>query len=165
MKSVIWRGDYHANKPVSIAQQAVLDGKLDKSGGTMTGDLTVSNGRGIIATFVVLDQAQPVNATDAAPKAYVDRKSGVGRTWQDVTSQRIKSTNYVNNTGRDIIVAVRRNSSGNNSLGIWINGQQILDIYKWDSDPRTNYGSVTVPDGATYSLYWDGNNQMVWELR
>lgn len=95
-----------ANKPVSTAQKTALGLKLDKTGGTMTGDLTVSNGRGIKTTWLVLDPAQPVNAYDAAHKAYVDRSAsiGVGQWYQ--SGNRYADTVYHNNTGRPITVII-----------------------------------------------------------
>lgn len=53
------------NKPVSTAQQAALDNKLNLSGGTMSGDIAMGGNR-------VTGLGAPTNSNDAATKDYVD---------------------------------------------------------------------------------------------
>ena len=54
-----------ADKPVSTATQTALDGKLDKSGGTMTGALAMGNNR-------ITGLAEGVNPNDAVTKAQME---------------------------------------------------------------------------------------------
>lgn len=53
------------NKPVSTAQQTALDGKLNLSGGTMTGDIAMGGNN-------ITGLGAPTNSSDAATKDYVD---------------------------------------------------------------------------------------------
>ena len=57
-----------ANKPVSTATQTALDGKLDTSGGTMSGDIAMGSNS-------ITGLAEPTNSGDAATKGYVDSKA------------------------------------------------------------------------------------------
>lgn len=54
-----------ANKPISTATQTALDGKLDLSGGTMSGDIAMGGNK-------VTGLGTPTNSDDAATKDYVD---------------------------------------------------------------------------------------------
>lgn len=54
-----------ANKPISTATQTALDGKLDLSGGTMSGDIAMGGNQ-------VTGLGTPTNSNDAATKDYVD---------------------------------------------------------------------------------------------
>ena len=58
------------NKPVSTATQAALDGKLDKSGGTLTGPLTLSAPLTLNAPLTLPGNAS--SAMQAAPKGQVE---------------------------------------------------------------------------------------------
>ena len=52
------------------ALQTAMDGKLSLSGGTMTGSINMGG-------LKITNVADPLNATDAANKAYADSQKGV----------------------------------------------------------------------------------------
>ena len=155
------------NKPVSTAQQAALDTKFDKIGGTFSGQIDM-NGNGIIASWITLSENQPINPNDAATKRYVDQ-SGIGsnQVWSEVTGSRTKNTNYVNNTGKAIMVTLRQEKSGLQLIGITVNGGLVARAYDYNGGGSNCVcTSVIVPVGATYTYDWDGNSgQKIWELR
>ena len=84
-----------ANK-VKIASGQTLDvnGTLDVTGATVTGNLPSAN----------LTGALP--ALDGSALTGLDAGIGVGQTWTDVTSSRAKSTVYQNTTGKPIMVSI-----------------------------------------------------------
>jgi len=78
---------------VAAGDDSRIDGALPKSGGTMTGDLTL--------------KGDPTTDLMAASKQYVDARGiGIGQTWQDVSSSRAAQTAYQNTTGKQIQVAI-----------------------------------------------------------
>jgi len=84
-----------ANK-VKIASGQTLDvnGTLDVTGATVTGNLPAAN----------LTGALP--AISGAALTGIDAGIGVGQTWTDVTSSRAKTTEYQNTTGKPIMISV-----------------------------------------------------------
>lgn len=79
-------------KPVSTAQQTALDGKLDTTGGTVTGSLAVNNG---ITSGVNVDAQQDVNAGRFVNAAFAFS------TTTDGTTVPNPAVNGVNIYGRD----------------------------------------------------------------
>ena len=82
-----------ANK-VKLASTQTLDvnGTLDVTGSTITGNLPAAN---LTGTLPAIDGT-----------ALTGTGLGVGQTWTDVTSSRAKSTEYQNTTGKPIMISV-----------------------------------------------------------
>lgn len=81
---------------VAAGDDSRIVGALQRSGGTMTGPITLA--------------ADPTVAMHAATKQYVDagdeKQIGVGQTWQNVKARRAANTSYQNTTGRPIMVSI-----------------------------------------------------------
>jgi hypothetical protein len=77
--------------------------------------------------------------------------TGVGQTWQDLTSSRSLGTTYTNNTGKPIMVSVNTNSTVNTitTTTLTINGLAVAS----NGSQGGNLNGVTaiVPNGNTYS--------------
>ena len=137
------------------ALQANIDTKLSKAGDSMTGNLVMTSG-----THIALPDA-PVNATDAANKAYVDA-SVAGLTWKNAV-RAMSSTNVALTgaqtvdgvalvAGDRILVAGQTNSADN---GIYVVGAAAWSRAA-DMDASTplnefNSAAVFVEEGTTYA--------------
>lgn len=104
---------------------------------------------------------------DAAPPA-------PKRRWQNVAGSRATGTPYVNDTGEEIVVAVRADSGGAGTVLFYAT---VTDSFGSVTVPMFggavsggSYpfgGNVTVPAGATYTIVNGGVGSFVWwaELR
>ncbi|MGA4635110.1 phage tail protein [Pseudomonas solani] len=78
------------------------------------------------------------------------RALGDGQTWQDVTASRALNTNFTNTTGRTIAIAVSTNGGPITSLGISVNGVQIMYGGYNSSTSAAPGSSLLIPPGAVY---------------
>lgn len=95
-----------------------------------------------------------------------------GQTWQNMTASRAGGTNYTNDTGKPIMVAVSFASTGAGFGGNFvINGVALPQTGAATNNGSYAYQSVIVPAGAVYSFFLNGavlsgNNGIYWsELR
>ena len=89
-----------------------------------------------------------------------------GRSWHDVSGQRYDNTDYVNNTGRPILVSMWVNGTADRAVEVWVNGLLVAADGGWDGDPRTSFCSAIIPAGATYRIRAQGNrSRNIRELR
>ncbi|WP_236233090.1 phage tail protein [Pseudomonas tohonis] len=78
------------------------------------------------------------------------RALGDGQAWQDVTASRALNTNFTNTTGRTIAIAVSTNGGPITSLGISVNGVQIMYGGYNSSTSAAPGSSLLIPPGAVY---------------
>jgi len=91
---------------------------------------------------------------------------GVGQTTQDVSASRVANADYINNTGRPIMVyvsTVNASPSSTTSLQAIVNGITIL--YAGLQSNRRAAVTFIVPDGSTYSIGTGDTIQTWCELR
>lgn len=109
-------------------------------------------------------------ATAAQAKVLNDQAFGVGQTWQDVTSSRVKNTTYTNTSGKAIQVCISLPdaNNANPTVTINVNGTNII---QQNYDSGSFFGSTNltfvVPNNQTYSVNTtNGGNIGLWaELR
>lgn len=117
---------------------------LDSSGGNTA---TIN---GITPTSLVTAQASMI---------------GVNQTWQDVSASRANTTNYVNNTGKPIMVNVQYNQTGNNGAALLVDSVTVSQGAQ-QGVATGNMVSAIVPNGSTYRLNAGTNGFIIWaELR
>jgi hypothetical protein len=87
---------------------------------------------------------------------------GVGQTWQDVTSSRVRSTNYTNNTGAPIFVSISI-LRFNNDASLLVNS--IVVGLVGGVDGGSGQLSAVVPAGSTYRVNGAASIQYWTELR
>lgn len=76
---------------------------------------------------------------------------GMGQTWKNVAASRAVSTNYVNTTGRPIMVSCSLSSSSANShISLTVNGVNVSDAQIY-ANGATGALSAIVPPGGVYS--------------
>ena len=108
-----------------------------------------------IQTIGSIDGAYEIDVKDIQP-------IGVGQTWQEVSTQREKNTDYVNDTGRTIFVSIsfRRvedSESPYRGGSFHIGGVRIIySIDETSSDYTSTTWSLPVPSGDTYRIDDDG---------
>lgn len=132
---------------------------LPKSGGTMTGALTLN--------------ADPSTALQAATKQYVDailnQVIGVNQTWQNVTGSRTVGVTYTNTTGRPIVVNVTNSGGTSNAITLSVDGINIAYHNYNASSGGAGWVSGIVPSGSRYVITTSGSSGAsinVWaELR
>ncbi|WP_285961139.1 phage tail protein [Pseudomonas tohonis] len=78
------------------------------------------------------------------------RALGDGQAWQDVTASRALNTNFTNTTGRTIAIAVSTNGGPITSLGITVNGVQVMYGGYNSSTSAAPGSSLLIPPGAVY---------------
>ncbi|MBI6628315.1 pyocin knob domain-containing protein [Pontibaca salina] len=87
--------------------------------------------------------------------------SGVGQSWQDVTASRSVDTDYVNTTGRTIVVSVIRGVPSSGSLKILVNGFRVTEIGRTSGSGGMTFPvRAEVPPGDTYRV--EGSNINAW---
>ena len=122
--------DDKADKATTYTETEVnnlLDDKAAISGQTFSGDISATNLSG-------------TNTGDGALSI------GVGQTWQDVTSSRVKNTTYTNSTGKPIQVFIIFDPLGANSV-LTINGSAFPI-----NETTMAIVSFIVPNSNTYKL-------------
>ena len=126
---------------------------------------TWETGTGTTETLV-----SPAKVAASATEVVADYALGVGQTWQNMTSSRVKNTIYQNTTGRPIYIALTTSAGGNSSNSIDVGQQSNLsdaiqvDV---DRDNDANFGLQTiVPNNYYYRLVAPNGGFSVWaELR
>lgn len=83
---------------------------------------------------------------------------GVGQTWQNMTASRLLNTNYVNNTGRPIVVAVTIGSGSASTLDLKVGGVTTT-IPAGNGDHRMTVSAV-VPSGTIYNAVRTGSTAL-----
>ena len=97
---------------------------------------------------------QPDDSLTTDEVVIVQDPIGVNQTWQDVISQRQNDTDYVNDTGRPIMLQGRSTSAGQGSFIIdGINATFYADI------------SLIIPAGSTYNMHFNNGADTWLELR
>lgn len=92
---------------------------------------------------------------------------GIGQTWQNMFSVRLKNTDYTNDTSKPIMLEVSANDArgGSNLSSVNV----IIDGLAMPMDRAgTIYRSVIIPAGSTYRVAMEVNNDRVltwWEFR
>ena len=94
---------------------------------------------------------------------------GVGQTWQDMTSERASGTDYINDTGRPIMISLytTQNNSTDRKLEIFVDS---LLVYRGHMGTSTTTGAEgfgatsIIPAGSTYCVTF-GELQSWFELR
>lgn len=149
-----------ANKPVSTAQQAALNLKVDIAGSVIS--VAGRAGAVVLAKADVglsnVDNTSDLNKPiSTATQTALNAKSslGVGQTWQDVTASRVLGTTYTNSTGAPIqVVALLGPSSAINvTTQVTINGGVVV-TGSYAAIPNTFLQSAMpiIPSGQTYKI-------------
>lgn len=147
------------------------DTQVVNTSGTQTGLLgdqatsTWQTGTGTTESLV-----SPAKVAASATEVVADYALGVGQTWQNMTSSRVKNTIYQNTTGRPIYIATSSGAAGGSSNSIEVGQQSNLsDAIQVDVDRDNdgNFGLQTiVPNNYYYRLVVPNGSFSVWaELR
>ena len=106
-------------------------------------------------------------AIAAAQAAAIAAGLGVGQTWQNMTGSRQGNTNYVNTTGKPIMVAVDFSAGGGTSwTSLIVNSVEVGDPAAYSSAGGSQCGvRAIVPSGGTYSFNGGPSLAFVMELR
>lgn len=86
---------------------------------------------------------------------------GVNQTWQQVA--RVNGRNYVNDTGRPIMLSIRA-AAGYSSAQIVVDGVGVSYITDGDKDPSWACVTAIIPNGSTYRAVTKGS-PICFELR
>lgn len=126
------------NKPVSTAQQTALDGKLNLSGGTMTGDIAMGGNN-------ITGLGTPTNSSDAATKDYVDAvATGALTPKGSVTFANLPALSAANvntlynvsdafTTSADFVEGAGKNYPAGTNVVIINTGTDANPVYKYDA--------------------------------
>ena len=88
---------------------------------------------------------------------------GAGQTWQDVASERNAGIDYVNDTGKPIVVSVSGGNTG--TLRILCNNITAAYIYE-NASGIDSFVTAIIPNGSTYQVYISEGSIINWaELR
>lgn len=137
-------------------------------GGTGLATLTANNllvGAGTSSpTFIAPSTAGNVLVSNGTVFASVaDTSIGYGQTWQVVS--RTSGTNYTNNTGKPISLAVSVYASGSGShVTITISGVLVIQQFSSSINVGSNVTAI-IPNGAVYSYAYSGTTVTTVELR
>lgn len=165
---------------LTTAVQNLINGALQRSGGTMTGALILAGNASADLQAVTKQQAESIAAqaladaedyTDAAQTATEAKLIGQSQVWQSVS--RAGGTTYFNTTGRPIVLLVNAVTSGANVSGtvsISINGGGTFNFAAGGGATVGQtfvYGSVLIPIGASYVVTYNNiaGGVTTYELR
>lgn len=143
----------------------IIDGqvKIKDASTTQKGAVRAATNTEVANKTNVTAFINPSNASTIAQSTDV----GVGQTWQNVTSSRVRGTTYTNNTGKPIAVHIHtvNKSGGNVELSVIVDGiKMILDKNRSSYDFRLS-GGVIIPTGSTYRVDSGYNIELWAELR
>lgn len=133
----------------------------------------------VTSTTIVFSSATPPTGTagvsSAIAKGYatingrVLESIGVNQTWQDMTANRVSGTNYINTTGKPIMILIAWKGTVNNSITATINGLTTSELggtYNLNTVYVNDGISIIVPNGQTYLITNTGGTIAKWlELR
>ncbi len=115
-----------------------------------------------VAGFIELSQAAagtwataPSRIQGAGGQAVATNSIGNGQTWVDVTGSRAYATNYVNTTGRPMIVSAYGAGSANGTIALICNGVTI-DVHQFYVASAGGTVQGIIPPGATYRVDYAG---------
>lgn len=160
--------------------QALINGALQRSGGTMTGAIVLPGNATNALEAVPKQQAESIAAqalsdaedyTDAAQTATEAKLLGVSQSWQAVI--RAGGTTYFNTTGRPIQLLLNGVTSGANVVGIFyvaIDGGANLPIGTAGGasiQQTVLSGVITIPAGSSYVVTYNNiaGGPVAYELR
>lgn len=159
---------------LSASVQALINGALQKSGGTMLADILLPGNTSQALGAVPKQQAESIAtsaATSAANTAESNAKDaalGFSQTWQSVS--RSSGVTYYNTTGRPIEVFISANVGNGSSGGditLSIGPLAFNQIIASGAAQLVGSAAFTVPTGASYVYIQSGvvSSVSVFELR
>lgn len=92
--------------------------------------------------------------TQAEKTKYDNGGIGENQTWQDVLSSRVVDTEYTNNTGKPIMVAVTAWQDADSVLSelqFYVNSLMIASQKGYGNTPQNSI-QIIVPNGSTYKV-------------
>ncbi len=123
----------------------LLDDKAAISGQTFSGNISATNLSGTNTGDQTLSEI------------------GVGQTWQDVTSSRVKNTTYTNSTGKPITASVNIRDGDDRAIA-FVDANRVIytsDVPYWGAS-----FTFIIPDGSTYMCDYSPTTLESWfELR
>ena len=104
--------------------------------------------------------------TPLRSKQSIDKNSlGWGQTWQNVTASRANTTNYVNNTGKPIMVNIQFNQTASVGASLLVDSVTVSQASQQNIATGSALSTI-VPNGSTYRLNSGSNGFVLWsELR
>jgi hypothetical protein len=90
---------------------------------------------------------------------------GVGQTWTNVTIGRSNNTNYLNTSGKPIMVMVSSGGNQGTHIDVYINDIVISNGTQLPVNGAGATVSFIVPNSATYRVFISNNIQLWYELR
>lgn len=158
---------YLATNNYYLLENTIISSTSGSAIGVLAGQSTTTweTGTGTVESLV-----SPAKVAASATEVVADYALGVGQTWQNMTSSRVKNTIYQNTTGRPIYIALTTSAGGDSSNSIDVGQQSNLsdaiqvDV---DRDNDLNFGLQTiVPNNYYYRLVAPNGGFSVWaELR
>lgn len=133
----------------------------------------------VTATTIVYTSPTPpigtATVSSATVKGYatvngrVSESIGVNQTWQDVTANRVSGTNYINTTGKPIMILISWAGTVNTNITATINGLTTSELggtYNLSGVFVDDAVSIIVPDNQSYIITNTGGIIRKWiELR
>jgi hypothetical protein len=95
--------------------------------------------------------ATKVYADNAATTAASSLAIGVGQTWQDVSSSRTTGQDYVNSSGKPILVQVSDKNVVNHGLEMFCDGVTV-GYFNFTSGDTNSSITTIIPNGSTYRV-------------
>lgn len=146
---------------LATAVQNLVNGALQRSGGTMTGKITLDGNAVNALEAVPKQQAESIASSavtanaSAALAAAQATQLGVGQTWQAATF--VAGTTYYNTTGKPLVVRAALVGDSGLSAAVRISIDSGADITVCQANAPvgvsgTAAGEIVVPQGASYRL-------------
>lgn len=117
------------------------------------------------ANYGTSGQVMISGGASAAPSWASSQSIGVGQTWQNVGASRARNTDYVNSTGRPILVNVSYTQTSSTNSAVLVDGLTVASGSQ-NSTATGQLLSAIVPNGSTYRANLGTNGFSFWaELR
>lgn len=117
------------------------------------------------ATYGTSGQVLTSGGSGAAPSWASSQSIGIGQTWQNVGASRARNTDYVNSTGRPILVNVSYTQTSSTNSAVLVDGITVASGSQ-NSVATGQLLSAIVPNGSTYRANLGTNGFGFWaELR
>ena len=117
------------------------------------------------ATYGTSGQVLTSGGASAAPSWASSQSIGIGQTWQNVGASRARNTDYVNSTGRPILVNVSYTQTSSTNSAVLVDGITVASGSQ-NSVATGQLLSAIVPNGSTYRANLGTNGFGFWaELR